>query len=273
MDTTALKVAKKRGKPGHFTGFKLAFLRLLAVQYAIWRAEGRSGAFYDYATRKFFRTFGRGDLHLDPAEDPGEPECDEDDEGEDSGCATQAEADTAKTQFDGLRMVRICCDRQIVLKLTHLCQILCNWFRATYRRTTGAGMPAEKTQSEAQPTLDHGPLGKLLGGMKGKPHRRSPFSVYQEKHYATRVAAEYKRRWANELKEYAAHTPQQRVEKGIEKPKSIRTMTSTSVEFWRKESKEFKDKVQAEADACYTEALSTYELGLAMPKTALDYHK
>lgn len=73
MDTTALKVAKKRGKPGHFTGFKLAFLRLLAVQYAIWRAEGRSGAFYDYATRKFFRTFGRGDLHLDPAEDPGEP--------------------------------------------------------------------------------------------------------------------------------------------------------------------------------------------------------
>lgn len=111
MDSAAPTDISKRGNKNHFTGFKLAFLRLLAGQYAIWRAEGRSGVFCDWVTRKFLRKYGTGNFHLDPSEDTGEPECDEDDGN--SGCATQAEADVAKLQFDDLRAVSIHYNRKI----------------------------------------------------------------------------------------------------------------------------------------------------------------
>lgn len=105
MDGTKDDVSKKCGSKGNFTGYKLAFLLLLANEYEIWRAEGRSGSFYDYVTRRFLRKFGTGDFHLDPEEDPPEADIDEDEDEVDSGCTTEAEAAKAKAKFNELRVV------------------------------------------------------------------------------------------------------------------------------------------------------------------------
>lgn len=127
-------------------------------------------------------------------------------------------------------------------------------------------------KSRAGGNQDTGPLAKLLGGIH-KPHRRSAFSVYQEKYFATRVSTEYKRRWENELKVYAEYTPQERLDQNIRKPTSVKTMTSTSAEFWQNELPAFKEQVQSEADACHKEAMASFNLGLSTPKTPMDYHK
>lgn len=96
-----------RGRKNAFTGFKFAFLTLLAAEYVVWRAEGRSGPFYDYVVGRFFRKFGyttEGDFTDDPAEDPVELS------GVDGvllGCRTQAEADMYKERYDALRTVSL----------------------------------------------------------------------------------------------------------------------------------------------------------------------
>lgn len=114
---TVSQAVIKRGSKGKFTGFKLAFLHLLAIEYVCWRAEGRSGSFYDYATRRFFRRYGTGDFHLDPAEDSPEADVPDDDHNDevDSGCTTEAEAVESKAQFDELRGVSIHCALKFIL--------------------------------------------------------------------------------------------------------------------------------------------------------------
>lgn len=120
---------------------------------------------------------------------------------------------------------------------------------------------------------DFGPLGKFLAGGTDKPRRRSPFSVYQSKHFEARVSAEYKIRWDKENEVYKAYTQEEILQRNIRKPECVRTMTNTSVEFWNNETVAFKAGVQKEADTLYDEALAQYELGLTVAKTPLDYHK
>lgn len=153
-------------------------------------------------------------------------------------------------------------------------QIFGNWFRNHFPSGNVAKSKA-KTSSKhhAMPITDAGPLSKLLGSGKKRPHRRSAFAVYQERYFATRVSAEYERRWALELSEYKSSTPQERLDKKMPKPVSVRTMTQTCSEFWRNESKAFKDDVQKQADAWYEKAVALWELGLTTPKTPLDYHR
>lgn len=121
--------------------------------------------------------------------------------------------------------------------------------------------------------MEVGPLGKLLGGIAKPPHRRSAFTHYQDRYFATRVSPEYQRRWAAELEAYSEYTPEQRVEKGIEKPWSVRTMTITTAEIWKQESEQFRAQVREEANAVHQKSLERYELGLRAVKTPLDYHK
>lgn len=97
---------------------KLAFLVLLCSEFLIWRAEGRIGAFYDYAVRKFFKKYGytiTGAFNINPAEDP--PEVDDVDDV-DSGCRTAAEADVYAARFKELRLVSNHTHPEIVSKLT-----------------------------------------------------------------------------------------------------------------------------------------------------------
>lgn len=152
-------------------------------------------------------------------------------------------------------------------------QIFSNWFRAWKRRTITATGEIQVTQKvkTVDATRDAGPLGELLGKTK-PPTRRSAFNLYQELHYTTRVMPEYKKRWDNEQKEYTAHTPEERRKKKLVEPKSVRTMTKTTAEFWRNESDTFRSTVQAKADAWFDKATETYNLGLLMPKTPWDYH-
>lgn len=99
----------KRGKKGNFTGFKLAFLKLLTSEFAIWQAQGHSGGFYDYVVKKFFRKFGftkTGDFNIEPLTDPEEPADIDDEDAMDSGCQTQADADLYTARFKELRKVR-----------------------------------------------------------------------------------------------------------------------------------------------------------------------
>ncbi|KAF7965308.1 hypothetical protein HWV62_44518 [Athelia sp. TMB] len=247
--------ATRRGPKGNFQGIKLAFLMSLGPLFVQWRAEGRSGEFYDHAARLFMRRFGMWLAHqsfyLDPLKDPGDP-------GEDvadAGCASQAEADTYKTQYDLVRAT------------------FTNWFRNHFPSekvaSTKNSAPCKKS---AAVFTDAGPLSKLLGSGKKAPHRRSAFSIYQQKHFGTRVSPEYERRWALELSKYKSYTPQERLDKSIEKPISVRLMTKTCAEFWANESLEFKASVQAYADDWHKQALARWELGLKTPKTPLDYH-
>lgn len=164
---------------------------------------------------------------------------------------------------------------EFIWNLPILDQIFANWYRAWWNRRPSAAekvVPVEKAKKSTAQIPDSGPLGKLLGESR-KPHRKSVFSVYQEKYFALRVSAEYKRRWETELSDYAGYTSQELIDKKIQKPKAVRTMTNTSAEFWKNESPAFREQVQAEADAIHKEAMSIYELGLTMPRTALDYHK
>lgn len=121
MDCTVSQAnVSKRGSKGKFTGFKLAFLHLLASEYEAWRVEGRSGSFYDYATRRFLRKYGTGDFHLNPAED--EPEADVDDDEVDSGCTTEPEAVESQAKFDELRGVSIHCTLKFILETHQICR-------------------------------------------------------------------------------------------------------------------------------------------------------
>lgn len=132
--------------------------------------------------------------------------------------------------------------------------------------------PATAKKAKKSPALELGPLAKLLGGGTKAPYRRSAFAHYQDIHFSERVSPEYKRRWALELKMYKELTPEQRLELGILKPVSVRTMTVTCAEMWRNELAVFRDGVQAGADVLHSAALKRYELSLGAPKTPLDYH-
>lgn len=96
--------ASQRGRKNKFTGLKLTFLTALGPEFIVYRAEGRSGAFYDYAARRFLRKYtlkAKGDFYSEAVEDPDEPDDDDD------GCPTQAEADAQKLRYDALRAVSV----------------------------------------------------------------------------------------------------------------------------------------------------------------------
>lgn len=96
----------RRGPKDKFKGLKLVFLNSLGPEFIIYRAEGRSGAFYNYAARRFlckYRLKAEGDFYSEVAEDPDEP-----DEGADAdGCSTQAQADLETERYDDLRAVSV----------------------------------------------------------------------------------------------------------------------------------------------------------------------
>lgn len=148
-------------------------------------------------------------------------------------------------------------------------QIFSNWFRHHF--------PVEKVdrvgKTSKPDALDAGPLGKLLGGATKAPYKRGVFAHYQDKYFATRVSSEYKRRWEAELSTWKSHTEQMRLDLGLQRPVSIRTITNTCLDLWKNESKEFRDAVAAESEAYNQDALKRYELGLTVAKTPLDYHK
>lgn len=103
MDT----VVTQSGPKNKFKGLKLAFLKALGAEFIVYRAESRSGAFYNYAVRRFLRRYGlksEGDFYSELAEDPDN---DDDDADADDGCLTQAEANAQKERFDDLRVVSI----------------------------------------------------------------------------------------------------------------------------------------------------------------------
>ncbi|KAF7985449.1 hypothetical protein HWV62_5193 [Athelia sp. TMB] len=244
----------QRGAQNKFSGYKLAFLNRLGPEYDVKRAQDKSGEFIDHATGLFLRTFGKGqNFHQDPENDPGVPVPENDIT---SGCDTQAQADLEKNIYDKLRV------------------IIGNWLRAWWRRLhKGEVQPAKVTKPIVKDNnANRGALGKLLAGAATKPHRRSAFTLYQEKHYAKRVKPEYQRRWAAEKKEYEAASPAERVARKLSKPQSVRTVTNTTREYWENESKAFKDEVQAQADEWYEQALTTWTLGLSVAKTPVDYH-
>lgn len=104
MDT----VIVKRGRQHKFSGLKLTFLKGLGAEFLIYRAEGRSGAFLDYAVRRFLRKYGwtvEGGFYCEPDEDPEEP--DDVDVNVDDGCLTQVGADIEQDRFTELRGVSI----------------------------------------------------------------------------------------------------------------------------------------------------------------------
>lgn len=72
---------------------------------------------------------------------------------------------------------------------------------------------------------------------------------------------------------YKALTPEQRIDGGVLKPVSVRTMTLTSADLWKQESAAFRVQIQEEVHALHKQALTRYEIGLTKPRTPLDYHK
>lgn len=131
-----------RGRKSLWTGFKLAFLKRLGSEIAIWRAQGQVGGFYDYAVSKFFATYGflaEGPFNINPAMDP--PEADEEDEAV-AGCRTQEEADIHAQRAEQLRDV----SRIIIIR-----EVICTDFCFRYL-PTGFGITTPSRKSHKQPT-------------------------------------------------------------------------------------------------------------------------
>lgn len=144
-------------------------------------------------------------------------------------------------------------------------QRLSSWFRLHH--TTGSTRVTPKVLPGA------GPLQKLLGAATRRPNLKSPFSVYQKEHWELRVKPIYERLWEAETKLWKDCTPQQRVDKGLSKPVSVRTMTKTTADCWASETAQFKEEVNVATAAWNAKKKAMYELGLIAPLTPLDYHK
>lgn len=150
------------------------------------------------------------------------------------------------------------------------CQKLCNWFRLHH----GGGSTTTRVATQASTKVSAArPLQDLLGVAARRPAAKSPFALYQKEYWILRVKPTYDRLWAEERKLYADCTPQERIEKGLLKPVSVRTMTKTTSNCWAAETTQFKAEV-ALATAAWNEKLqAAYERGLTTPITPLDYHK
>lgn len=143
-----------------------------------------------------------------------------------------------------------------------------NWYRLHHgAQATGS------SRASANAINGAGPLQNLLGAAARRPPLKSPFNMYQKDYWPLRVKPIYEQNWAAEKKLWAACTPQERINKGLSKPVSVKTMTNTTSTCWASETAEFKEEVAVATAAWNAKSQATFELGLTIPLTPLDYHK
>jgi hypothetical protein len=114
----------------------------------------------------------------------------------------------------------------------------------------------------------------VLDAIRTKPPRKiSPFHLYFKLHYATRIKAEYTRRfrWAKE--EYENATEEERLEKGLVAPVAIALQSKVGREFWMLESKELHQELNELAEKEHTSDMEEWEASQQVSKTPQHFHQ
>ncbi|KAJ7152145.1 hypothetical protein C8R43DRAFT_1127226 [Mycena crocata] len=215
----------KQGKPSWVTGIKLAFFERYKDA---WDLSGDDpGTFYKEMAMRFILKYGWDPLFAERGHDL---EVDNDDPTEDELDAFESppdEDDQRHKHFNNLRAK------------------IGEWYRYHYRK-----LLASATLQANVNALIEG----VSGYTKEKPRRRRVTHVYSRRHFDTRIQPYFDPEWKQVQAEWAAG------ELEIE-PKYIQVYNRVKEEVYKREPKEFRDRLEAEVEKMNDEALEEWEAG------------